>query len=68
MPALITTHRGNVERYYTCPGCGEVNHAAIPAAVRAHSVGPRLSATLGYLAGSHGLRKRGHVSRVVGQG
>ena len=56
LAAQVTEYQGH---YRTCPGCGEVTHAAIPAAVRAYSVGPRLSATLGYLAGSHGLSKRG---------
>ena len=42
-----------------CSGCGEVTHATIPADIRAHSVGPRLTATLSYLTGCHGLSKRG---------
>ena len=54
--AQITEYQGH---YRTCPCCGEVNHAAIPEGLRAHSAGPRLSATLGYLAGSHGMSKRG---------
>jgi transposase len=43
----------------TCPRCGHVTHATIPAEVRAHSVGPRLTGTLSYLTGCHGLSKRG---------
>jgi transposase len=43
----------------TCPGCGEVTQATIPAEIRAHSVGPRLTATLSYLTGCHGVSKRG---------
>jgi len=43
----------------TCPCCGVVTRATIPAAVRAHSVGPRLSATLSYFSGCHGVSKRG---------
>lgn len=43
----------------TCPCCGEVTQAVIPAAVRAHSVGPRLTATLSYFSGCHGVSKRG---------
>lgn len=43
----------------TCPCCGVVTHATIPAALRAHSVGPRLTATLSYLTGCHGISKRG---------
>jgi transposase len=64
LAATITEYQGH---YRTCPCCGEVNHAAIPEDLRAHSVGPRLSATLGYLAGSHGMSKRGleEVSEAV---
>lgn len=42
----------------TCPACGEVTRAVIPAGLRAHSVGPRLTATLSYLTGCHGLSQR----------
>jgi len=56
LAAEITEYQGH---YRTCPCCGEVNHAAIPEDIRAHSVGPRLSATLAYLTGSHGMSKRG---------
>jgi transposase len=50
--AEITEYQGH---YRSCPCCGESN----PADVRAHSAGPRLSATLSYLAGCHGVSKRG---------
>jgi len=43
----------------TCPCCGVVTQAMIPAAIRAHSVGPRLTATLSYFSGCHGVSKRG---------
>lgn len=43
----------------TCPGCGVLTQATIPAAIRAHSVGPALTATLSYLSGCHGVSKRG---------
>jgi transposase len=43
----------------TCPCCGEVTQATIPAAIRAHSVGPRLTAALSYLSGAQGISKRG---------
>src|ERR1051326_1930142 len=56
LAAQITEYQGH---YPTCPCCGEVPPAAIPEAIRAPSVGPRLSAALGYLAGSHGMSKRG---------
>lgn len=42
----------------TCPGCGEVTRAIIPQALRDHSVGPGLTATLSYFTGCHGLSKR----------
>jgi transposase len=43
----------------TCRDCGHVTQAVIPAAIRAHSVGPRLTATLSYFSGCHGASKRG---------
>jgi transposase len=43
----------------TCRCCGAVTQATIPADIRAHSVGPRLTGTLSYLTGAHGLSKRG---------
>jgi transposase len=43
----------------TCLNCGEVTHATVPADIRAHSVGSRLTATLSYFTGCHGLSKRG---------
>jgi len=43
----------------TCSCCGEVTYATIPADIRAFSVGPRLTATLSYFTGCHGLSKRG---------
>jgi transposase len=57
-PVLVTVteYQGHAR---TCPDCGHVTHAAIPAAVRAHSVGPRLTGALGYLTGDQGLSKRG---------
>jgi transposase len=54
--AEITEHRGHAR---ACPCCGEVTRAAIPAEVRGHSVGPRLTAVLSYFAGVHGVSKRG---------
>jgi len=36
-----------------------VTQATIPASIRAHSVGPRLTATLSYFSGCHGVSKRG---------
>jgi transposase len=59
LPALaaeVTEYQGH---YRTCPGCGALNHAGIPQEVKAHSVGPRLAAVLGYLTGSHRVSRRG---------
>ena len=53
--AEVTEYQGHSR---TCP-CGHVTHAAIPAAIRAHSVGPQLTAAIVYFAGSHGMSKRG---------
>jgi transposase len=56
MAARVTEYQGH---YRTCPCCGTLNHAAVPAELKAHSIGPRLAATLAYLAGSHRVSKRG---------
>jgi transposase len=56
MAAHVTEYQGH---FRTCPCCGTVNHARIPADLKAHSVGPRLAATLAYLTGSHHVSKRG---------
>jgi len=54
--AVVTEYQGHAR---SCPACGAVTRAAVPAAIRAHAVGPRLTATLSYLAGCHGLSRRG---------
>jgi transposase len=56
MAAEITEYQGH---FRTCPCCGEINHVPIPAEHRAHSVGPNLTATFAYMAGCHGISKRG---------
>ena len=56
----VVEHRGHSRR---C-ACGCVTRAAIPASIRAHSVGPQLTATVAYLSGSHGMSKRG-IEEVV---
>ena len=53
--ALVTEYQGHAR---TCPRCHEVIRAVIPAALRAHSVGPRLTATLAYFTGCQGISKR----------
>ena len=59
--ARITEHQGHSRR---CPRCGTLNHAPIPAPVRAHTQGPRLAAVMAYLSGARHDSKRG-VDEVV---
>jgi hypothetical protein len=54
--AEITEHQGH---FRTCPQGGTLNHASIPAAVRAHLLGPRLASVLAYLSGVRHDSKRG---------
>ncbi len=56
MAAEITEYQGQAR---VCPCCGETTRATIPAEVCATSIGPRYSAILSYLAGAHGVSKRG---------
>jgi transposase len=56
LAAEITEYQGHAR---TCSWCGRVTQATIPDAIRAHSVGPRLTAALSYFAGCHGVSKRG---------
>ena len=53
--AVVREYQGHSR---TCSCCGEVTTLAVPARLRAHSVGPRFSSTLSYLTGYHGLSKR----------
>ena len=53
--AKIIEYQGHAR---TCPCCGEVTRAVIPAAVRAHSIGAGLAAFMAYLVGNCGLSKR----------
>ena len=53
--AIVTEHQAHSR---TCPCCGRLNHAAIPAQVRAHVIGPRLAAVMSYLSGRFHLSKR----------
>jgi len=54
--ANFTEYQGHSR---TCPCCGFVAKAAIPEEIRAHSIGPNLTAVLSYLSGCHGASKRG---------
>jgi transposase len=60
-PVTITEYQGHTRR---CPGCGLLNHAAIPPAIRAHTLGPRLAAAMSYFSGCHHDGKRG-VQEIV---
>jgi transposase len=53
--AIVTEYQGQAR---VCKCCGKVTHAPIPREILAHSVGPRLAATMSYLAGQHGISKR----------
>ena len=56
MVAEVTEYQGHAR---TCPRCGVVTRAAIPAALRRHVTGPRLAAFLAYLRGAHQVSQRG---------
>jgi transposase len=60
-PVEVTEYQGHAR---TCPACGAVTRAAIPAGLRAHRFGPRLAAALSYLSGCHHVSRRG-VEEVV---
>jgi transposase len=64
MVAEVTEYQAHAR---TCPCCGEVTEATIPAEIRAHSVGPRLTGTLSYFSGCLGISKRGveEISETV---
>jgi transposase len=54
--SIVTEYQGHAR---TCPECGEITRAVIPGDILAHSVGPRLTATLSYFTGCQGVSKRG---------
>jgi transposase len=60
--AVVTEYQGHSR---TCPCCGEITHAPIPAEIRAHSVAPRMTAALAYFAGNHGVSNHGVSKRGV---
>ena len=62
--AIVTEYQGQAR---TCPCCGTVTHQPIPQELLAHSVGPRLTATLSYFTGCHGVSKRAveEITEVV---
>src|SRR5207237_18203 len=54
--AVVTEHQGHTR---ACPHGGTRTHAAIPAAIRAHGAGPRLTAAITSLSGGRHDSKRG---------
>jgi transposase len=59
--ARVTEYQGHARH---CPACGTLNRQSIPAAIRAHSLGPNLTAVMAYLAGCQGVSKRG-IEEIV---
>ena len=59
LPPIVTTVTEYQGHARTCPECGKVTRAAIPRDILAQVVGPRLTATLSYFSGCHGVSKRG---------
>src|SRR5438128_225510 len=59
LPPLVAEVTEYQAHARTCPCCGAVTQLTIPADIRAHSVGPRLTATLSYFTGCQGISKRG---------
>jgi transposase len=53
--AVVTEYQGQAR---ICKCCGKITWAPIPRDILAHSILPRLAATLSYLAGRHGISKR----------
>lgn len=55
LKATIIEYQGHAR---TCRCCGKITQAKIPADIRAHSIGPGLTAFMSYLVGVGGLSKR----------
>ena len=55
MVAVVTEYQGQAR---ICKCCGKSTWAPIPRDILAHSIEPRLAATLSYFAGRHGISKR----------
>jgi transposase len=61
LKANVVEYQGHAR---TCPCCGKVNRAPLPAALCSHSIGPGLAALMSFLVGNCGLSKR-RVEEVV---
>jgi transposase len=55
MPLEVVEYQAHAR---TCSCCGKVTQATVPAEIRAHSIGPRLTAIFSYLTGAQGISKR----------
>jgi transposase len=55
LAAVITEHQGHAR---VCPACGLLNRGEIPPEIRAHVIGPRLTAAMSYLSGRLHLGRR----------
>jgi transposase len=53
--AAVTEYQAHAR---SCPRCGKITRAEIPAEIRAHTTGPRLAAALSYLSGRCHCSKR----------
>lgn len=54
-PCMVTEHQGHA---CTCPDCGHVTHAEIPAETSSSIFGPKLAATGAFLTGACGISRR----------
>ena len=61
LAARIIEHQGHAR---TCSCCGRVNRGVIPPEIRAHVIGPRLTAVMSYFSSRHHVGRRG-VEEVV---
>jgi transposase len=60
-PVIVSEYQGHAR---TCPRCGHVTRAVIPAEIRAATIGPRLAAVMAYLSGCPHVSKRG-IEEIV---
>jgi transposase len=56
LAAVVTEYQGHAR---TCPDCGHLTHEAIPAELRVHALGERLTAVVSYLGACQHVSHRG---------
>jgi transposase len=61
LTAIVTEYQAHAR---TCPHCHHLNQATIPSEIRAHGIGPRLTAVMSYFSGRHHRGKRA-VEEIV---